>query len=303
VTVFSRIWSSLLATIFGAGSVCVAIVAGAGAAGRIDLRQAVPEQGEVEIRAVAGRLLVRGNSEAELRISGAFGKDLRRPTVTRADGWSRLEAAQPLDRLPGAALDLAVDLVIEAPRGSHVKVEVISADVVIEGFRGRIEVQTLSGDVTLEGQPRSAVITTTTGRVAATLETPLLEIRTVSGIQSVAGRIVDLRASSADARLEIDALIEQEALLSSAAGGVLWRGRLGEQARARAATQTGSIEFYLPKETDAEVVLRTFSGELEDRIGPQMPAVGAVEHAWRRGKTPRRIALETFSGAIRLLNL
>ena len=268
----------------------------------LDHHEALAGRAEVEIRMDRGRLHVHGDSRDGVRTRGRLGAGIAALELSRDGHWLRLEV-QPRPAPPGTAQELDSELELWLPPGSDLVIEAPAVAVQIDGSNGKVEVRTLSGTVNLSGRSSELQVQTISGAIRTDgFECPLATLKSAAGALTLGGSFEELTARSAESPLEVTASISDEGHLESGQGRVRFAGELGPFARLKVVTQGGEARLELARELEALFTLASFSGELENGLGPAFSRPGLRRHlSWQQGKAPRRIEVETFDGKISLL--
>jgi len=257
---------------------------------------------EAEIRFDRGHLKVRGASALEAHAEGRLGKNVTALEIQHQGNWLRFDLKKE-SAAPGEPQELESELVLVLPAGSDLLIEGPAVDIDIEGITGKIDVRTLSGTVAIKGKPAELQVQTITGKVSTLgLECPLAVLRSVAGAIEIDGQFEELTARTADAPILVRAAISDEARLESGQGRVRFEGELGELARLVVLTQGGEASLLLPRDLAGNFAARSFSGELDNGLGPGFVRAGLRrKSSWTTGQALRRIEVETFDGKISLL--
>lgn len=275
---------------------------------QVDDVYAAKARGEIDIDVSAGTVRVIGEPRLDIAVNGRLGTDVVAWDVFQEDRYARFRAVPPSPPGEGSA-DLDVDLVFRVPEGSTVNLRSIEGRLEIENVRGPVAVHTATASTRLRGAPRKVDVTTVAGAVDAMLETPDVEIKSVSGSVSVAGRIENLIAETVDTPLVVDADIVVEGFLRSVTGSVRLNGNLESTARLRVETSSGAVHLNLPADLAGTFQVETSTGDLHrpepaatTETGPDPIALqdvrGRRHAAWAIGSAPRRVDVRTLDGDV-----
>lgn len=255
-----------------------------------------------------GTLRIVGTDDDAIELTGRIGADALLD-VDRDGRWTRLRIVRPPNAEVGGRLDLAGDLVLRVPAASDVSVRAQQVELALEEVTGRLDLETVAGRVAVRGAPREIEAVSVSAPFELDVTTPRLRVRSVDGALQIAGAIEDLGADTVSGELTVTADIAQEARLVGMLGAIRVTGRLAATARLVARTASAPLEIHLPPATTpagaAEVVVRSQRGRFADDAGPSFDATGPRggprTERYLRGETARRLELESFDGAIRIL--
>src|SRR5690606_39195513 len=203
----------------------------------------------LDVRIVAGRLAVLASdgpptldvaefdSASPLLVS--YDEDSRRLSVTFKDlTWDGLTGWLRRDRRRTVAT-LAV------PRRATVNAGVVSASAVVAGFEAVTHVKSVSGEIVLDGVSGEVHATTASGDVESRSMAGDLSFKSISGDLTVADGVPRrLRGNTVSGRITADL-------------------RLRPTGYVTLYTVSGSIMVRLPEHTEADVTLRSTSGQLD----------------------------------------
>lgn len=278
---------------------------------RVEERRSVDADAVIEIANVRGRIDIQGWDRDEVEVTGALGEGVKgliiegdqRHLVVRVDypsnrgggGWFGWWGGEPAGDS---------ELSVKLPRAASLEVESVSADVQVEGVRGRhLQIESVSGAVVMSGDPERLRVGTVSGRMQ--LESSAREVRmeTVSGRMNLRGKAPDsLRAESVsgDIALQLDSI--SGSLDAETVSGDLRIGTAALAGRIQLESMSGSVELSLPRDSSARLHASSFSGSIESdagevdrrRYGPG----ASLEHVLGNGDAD--VSVETFSGRIRI---
>ncbi|RMH22085.1 MAG: hypothetical protein D6696_04150 [Acidobacteria bacterium] len=272
--------------------VAVAVVAllllpAAGLAQReIERTVAASAGGTVEVTNVAGSVAVRGWDRAQVEVSGTVERRVEEVRVESRDGRTVVEVV--LARRGRG--DGEAFLELRVPRGSSLRADLVSAEISVDEVDGRIEIETVSGPQTIAGRPAAVVARTVSGRVDIEAAAPRIEASAVSGDLRVTGGAsaveVSAEAVSGDVELTLGAV--ERLQVETVSGDVEVSCALAPGGRLAASTNSGDLELALPADASARITVTTFSGDVDNELGP--PAERANRY------TPEKILDFTLGG-------
>ncbi len=195
-----------------------------------EITHRIGASGRLHLRVTDADVRLRANDEDEVRLRATF--EIRAGTDEEADrvydgvrlevsaGDGSLEVADisgrgdlgsALRRLVSGRGHIGLSVEGTAPRGSELRIEGVSGDLVIEGMRGEQRYTTVSGDVYGTDLGGSAWVTTVSGDATLRAPEPLaLRVQTVSGDASaVAPMLREARLSTVSGDLDLEAALDR----------------------------------------------------------------------------------------------
>lgn len=297
VTTFRRPWAAAI------GSLAVCLLtwgpSAADAQTEIDRRVTAAADGEVRIENFAGSLVIRGWQKNEVAVSGTLGKDV---DELRLDSRGREVRIEVKFDGRGRRNQLASHLEIQVPMGSDVDVETVSAEVTFDGVDGSLQTETVSGDVTIEGAPEGIEIETVSGQVDVLAATRRVTIESVSGDVQLVGVSGDVEVQTVSGDVEVRGEELSKLDVEMVSGDLDYYGTPGAGDEIEVAGHSGDIVLWLGAATAATFKVQTFSGNIENRLGP--PARKSSRYTSERelkftlGDGAADIDVETFSGTV-----
>lgn len=220
----------------GVAALAALAVAGDPGAAR-DTSFAVAPGSRMEVDNRVGSIRVRGIEGDRVRISAGDRPDralrIRRSgTLVRVSISERWRAEEERDE---------VDLDIEVPRGTSLRLQGVETEIVVEGVTGSVEARSVDDGVRVRGPARSVRARSVDDDVV------------VSGAR---GR-VDLYTVDGDVRVDD---VEGELVAESIDGDLMLRGVRSE--RVQGSTMDGDVLFDGPIQSGGEYALSTHDGDL-----------------------------------------
>ncbi|MGH8028991.1 MAG: DUF4097 family beta strand repeat-containing protein [Arenimonas sp.] len=279
------------------------------AATPINQTRPLAADGRVNISNVSGRIQVRTWDKAEVRITGSLGKGVEKLIIEGDSRSLDIEVKYPQGRGGWGWGDSRriepTTLEVMLPRRAEVEIEAVSADVDVDGLRGRrLEVQNVSGDVHVTGSALGeASIQNVSGDLELWLDTDQLTIETVSGDANAHGAITGkVSMDSVSGQLRLSARKLNSLKVGTVSGDADLRLGLVAGGRVDAESLSGNIDLAVPAGTGAQVDLESFSGSIRSAVGhvhDEEHGPGSSLEA-RMGDGNGRIRLESFSGDLRV---
>ena len=240
--------------------------------------------GLTSTRSVAQGRVERGlaaSADATIRIYNLSGS-------TSISGWDRDSVAVVAELEPGAgrfymagheAIKLGVEpptagttagsarLEIRVPRGSVVWVKAADASIEVDGVEGGLDLYSVSGSVRVRGAPATVRAESMEGAIWIEARTPWLRAKTASGSIDLAGEVSDLAATSVSGTIRVVAARQARARIESVTGEVIVSGRPTRGGAWEIETHSGAVTLALAPDTDAEIDVHTFGGEVRSTLG------------------------------------
>ncbi len=282
-------------------ALAVAIVAApAWAQGTIEQRRAAPADGVVEIENVSGSVRVRGWDRGEVEVTGELGRGADRLDL---EGTERITVVRVV--LPERCRRCAgSDIVVRVPRGSRVDIGVVSADVDVRDVDGAVAITSVNGEITVAGRPAEVKAKSVSGSIEVTAVAAPVRATAISGDVTLRGVTGAVEASSVSGEVLVAGGRIASGDLGTTSGSVRFQGDLLAGARLAAASVSGDVELVLPADVDARFDVGTFSGEIDNQLGPPARRTSRYtsekELTFTLGSGRAHIEVKSFSGSIRL---
>ncbi len=220
----------------------------------------------VDIELVAGSVRVTGWDRKEVEVIADLKGRSQRLAVDGEGDRISIEIEIP----DGTHEDIDfADLEVKVPRGAGLEVETVSAPVDVSGVAGALDLSSIAGGITVRGGAGS------------------LEVATVSGDIAIegGGTLKDGSFESVSGRIEV-------------------RANLDPRGSFRIETVSGDQVIRVPAGVDARFEASTFSGDIENQLGPGPDRTGSImpskQLKFSAGKGGARVDLRSFSGTIRI---
>jgi hypothetical protein len=207
---------------------------------------------------------------------------------TTISGWDRDSVAIVADLEPGAGrfymgghevIKLGVEppsgssapgaarIELRVPRGSVVWVKAADASIEVDGVRGGLDLYSVSGNIGVRGAPATLRAESMEGEIHTDVRTPWARVKTASGRINLAGEISDLAATTVSGVVHVLASRQARARIESVTGGVIVTGRPTRGGAWEIETHSGPVTLELAPDTDAEIAVHTFGGEVQTGLG------------------------------------
>ena len=267
----------------------------------IDRQLEAASQGRVRIESFAGSLVIHGWPGHTVRVTGTLGRNVEGLRFERQGEHIDIVVELEDGRPRGA---VASHLEIQVPLGSEVQVETVSAEVTSDGLNGTLQVESVSGDVTVEGAPHGVEIETVSGRVEVLAPTQRLRVESVSGDVRLVGVMGEVRVATVSGEVNIRSEQVRDLEVEVVSGDLEFSGAPSKGSRLKISSHSGEVILLLPSSTSARFDVETFSGDIDNRLGPAARRssryTSAKELAFTLGSGEARIDIESFSGDISL---
>lgn len=258
-------------------------------------------RGRVDISNVKGRIQVRTWDRPEVKITGTLGTGVEKLEIDGGGEHLNVSVRYPNGNGWGENRSEPTDLQLIVPLRADLDIEAVSADVDVEGVAaGSLSIESVSGQVVAIGAPRSADISSVSGDVRLTLNSPEVDAQTVSGSLTLNGRLsgeVTVESVSGNVNVSVRDERLRELKANTVSGNLRASTGVAPKAEFHMETVSGNVLLIVPSNLSAEVRGETFSGDLrapgvkiERKVGP------GASFQTRYGSGDGDISLETFSG-------
>ena len=254
-------------------------------------------EGRVRVNNLAGLIEVTVWDKHELRLTGELGEGVEKLEISGSAAELDIEV-----KLPKRSRSEVEDSVLRlrVPAGARLELEGVSSDIVVQGLRGRLSASSVSGDVTLNVDSAEVEAQTVSGELSLNApKAKKAELSSVSGDVQVAGVRERLQVETVSGDVRVARATLNALDLKSVSGDFNAALGLGAAPQVNVETMSGYIVLELAATPDAELGMRTFSGELQSEFGPAIPE-DKRRYETRLGSGKGRIELNSFSGDITL---
>jgi hypothetical protein len=203
---------------------------------------------------------------------------------------------------PTGARPRAVHLELRVPRRSVLWVKAADASIAVDGVQGGLDLYSVTGDVQVRGAPSTVRAESMEGLVSIDARTPWARVKTASGRVELAGDIADLAVTTVGGEVRVAASRQARARIESVTGAVVVTGRPTRGGAWEIETHSGSVMLSLAPDTDAEIAVHTFGGEVRNELGRgatrREDDLAGSEFAILAGSGGTSITVRTFKGPV-----
>ncbi len=265
---------------------------------RVDQRRAAARDGRVEIENPAGSITVIGWDKAEVAVTGTLGHGAESLSLGGSGRTTRIEVETTLN--PFAPSDLE----IHVPNGSRLEIESFGAEIKVSEVKGGVHANTVKGNISVTGAAGEVELQTVGGNLDISGSLSRVRAESVNGRVSIRGGSGDIEASTVNGDLWLEGGTCESCRLETVNGNLRFEGSLGPRANLALQSVSGTVELRLPADVSAEFVVTTWSGEVENELGPAPRKSGrytpSKELRFTSGAGGARVVVETMSGSVRL---
>lgn len=268
-----------------------------------ETRPAAPD-GVVSISNVSGSVHVTGWSRKEVQVKGRLGDRVERLVFEGSAERTRIEVEIPEQTNHKQSGSIESDLEVSVPAGSDVRVDGVNLEIAVASVSGELDLQSVNGSVIVNGKPDELEISTVNGRITLNASPRKAHLDAVNGSIEVTGGGGELEASCVNGRIEVREGRFEEATCSTVSGDLVWTAGLQERGSLGLESHSGSILVELPRSIDADFDVTTFSGRIENGLGPEAkrsdPYAPGYELHFSLGSGASSIDISSFSGEVTL---
>ena len=255
--------------------------------------------GEVSIENIAGSVVVTGWDHEMVEVRGTLGRGVQELLTEGGRGKVEIEVELVRNSRYGDA-----QLAVRVPRGSTLVVQTVSADITVAGVEGELDLSAVSGNVEVEGAREALSAETVSGKIKVKSAAGRVEVESVSGQVVVGGASGRVAASSVSGHVKVQGDAMSQVSVESVSGQVELSGSLAARGEIEMSSHSGNITLRLPMSTSARFSVETYSGNIDNELGPPAQRVGRFgpqkELEFTMGGGSGRVEIETFSGNVDL---
>jgi DUF4097 and DUF4098 domain-containing protein YvlB len=253
----------------------------------------------VDIENMSGSVKLVGWDRNEVSVRGTLGRRAEGLDFTGTNNRIHIEV-----ETRGNPHGIRSDLEISVPAGSRVKVEGFDANITIFGVTGSVAAETVNGSISQSGASKEVELQSVNGSVEVTKAGGRLRAESVNGAVTLREVSGEVEASTVNGELTVTGSTFERAHLEAVSGSITFEGDLGKHAILEAETVSGGVALVLPASVSADFDISTFSGDIENELGPTAPRKGRYspekELSFSTGSGGAKVSVQTLSGSIRL---
>ena len=284
------------------------LLASAASAGTpIDQTRAVNADARIDVSNVKGAVTVSGWDKPEVAISGTLGEGAKGLAVEGDASHLTIKVQAP-DKQGwfswGADTRMAdTQLDLKVPKAAAMKIEVVSADVTLDGVAGRtLDVSSVSGKLRLDSGAQEIGIGSVSGNIELVGSAERAHLETVSGNIRTRGLAGQVKFDTVSGDIDADNGTYREINAGTVSGDVNLRGTPAAGARVDVATMSGDVRLYLPADVATRLRASSFSGRIRSDFGevkrPEHGPGSSLDAS--TGSGDGQVKIETFSGDIEI---
>jgi DUF4097 and DUF4098 domain-containing protein YvlB len=270
-----------------------------GAETTVDQRRPASPDGLVDIENMAGSIRVTGWDKPEIAITGKLGRHASGLEFSGGPNRTRIEV-----EAEGNPHGVHSDLDIKVPAGSRLRIDGFEATITITGVTGTVKAETVNGAISLTGGAKDVDLQAVNGAVEVTKATGRIKAESVNGPVTVRDSSGELEASTVNGPLVVTGGSWERVSIETVSGSLRFEGGLSRHSALDAETVSGSAEFMLASDLGADFQLSTFSGDIDNELGPAPTRhskwTTEKELSFSLGGGGAKISVQTLSGSIRL---
>ena len=259
--------------------------------------------GEVEIEVLSGKVTVEAWNQDMVEVTGTLGDGVEGIEVEGDEDGVRIEVEY--DEHYHGKQDVATDLTIRMPAGASLSIETVSAAVSASGIDGEVDIETVSGNIEVASKPSGLDVETVSGNIMISSTPTESDVSSVSGKIEIEAAGGSLDVENVSGKILVNGGFLDDADFSTVSGNISIHAALRGDGHLDAETMSGVITLVIDPSLVASFDLSTFSGSIENQIGPEPRRTSKYtpgkELYFNTGSGGPSISLESFSGSIKLV--
>ena len=265
----------------------------------VDERRPAAANGLVEIENPSGSVRVTGWNRPEVAVTGSLGPGAVGLTVTGEHNRTRIEV-----ETEGNPHDVSSSLEVRVPEGSRLEVESFQGAIAVSDVKGSVHAENVSGNVTVSGGAREVHAETVNGSVEVSGPSRRVHAESVNGSVTVRGASGEIDATTVNGQVVVAGGPFTRGHLETVNGAIRLEGDLSPHAVLDLESVSGAVELSLPAGVAAAFSVSTFSGNIENELGPPAERTGhptpEKELSFTTGAGGATVTIHTLSGSIAL---
>jgi DUF4097 and DUF4098 domain-containing protein YvlB len=174
----------------------------------------------------------------------------------------------------------------------------------VSDVKGTVRAENVNGDITVSGPSHEVDVQTVNGSLEVSAPARRVHAESVNGSVTVRGASGEVEASTVNGGLLVSGGTFSHGHLETVNGKVRFEGDLAKSAVLDAESVSGAIELSLPGTVAADFTLSTFSGTIDNDLGPALAHGSGPENpsekelSFSTGAGGATVNIHTLSGAI-----
>ncbi len=289
-------------------ALALALAAGVAHARAFEKQLAAKPRGAVDIRNVAGSIVIRGWDQPSVSVTADLTGATQRVLVTGRDGRTRVCVTNNASSCSSRGVSTragAARLEVRVPRNSEIHAAGVSAGIRSRGIAGAQRLHTVSGDIDAELGSGNDDINSVSGSITlrGTGEDGTLRVANVSGDVSVTHIAGEFEARTVNGRLSAEISSARSVRLHTVSGDIELEAHLARGGAVDTDTVSGGQRIRIVAPAGYSYDIGSFSGSIENCFGQQ------VERRWyspgsfldgTRGNGEGHVGIKSLSGRISL---
>jgi hypothetical protein len=265
------------------------------AAGKHEVRRSIEAApaGLVEIELFDGSVTVAGWDKPAVEVTAILDHAGDEIDFERSGSSLSVEVES---RHPGIS---RARLSINVPRGSSLRIEVMSAAVEVREVDGDIDIEAVNGDIRIAGKPAKVRANTVTGQLSVvTSRSESLDLETVSGSLAAEGetRFADTSTVAGSQRLRLRGI--SRGRFETMSGGLDAQIEPAPAGRFDLESFSGQVQLVVPANVSGRFELETNSGRLRSSLAKTAERQRHGELEFQAGGGDAYFRLQSHSGDI-----
>jgi len=266
---------------------------------KVEERRPAAAAGLVEIDNPAGSLRVIGWNQNEVTVTGTLGPGAEGLSLTGEKNRIRVEV-----ETRGNPHGVTSNLEVHVPEGSRLEIESFGGSIAVSDVKGTVRAENVNGDITVSGPSHEVDVQTVNGSLEVSAPARRVHAESVNGSVTVRGASGEVEASTVNGGLLVSGGTFSHGHLETVNGKVRFEGDLAKSAVLDAESVSGAIELSLPGTVAADFTLSTFSGTIENDLGPALDRESGHDNpsekelSFTTGAGGASVTIHTLSGAI-----
>jgi DUF4097 and DUF4098 domain-containing protein YvlB len=279
------------------GALVLGLALPAAAERRVDERRPAAKDAQVSIENLSGSIKIVGWSKEEVAVSGTLGVGAEDLSFTGDP--HRLQIEVEAERNPHGVNS---DLEIHVPTGSRLEVESFNAPITATEISGSLRAESVNGSITVTGAPENVDAQAVSGSVTISGVTRRTHGESVNGSVTLKDVKGEVEGTTVNGTLTVSGSTFARCHMETVSGPARFDGALDARAVLDIESVSGAIELVLPATQAADFTVSTFSGSIDNALGPPAQKKSKYtpekEVEFSTGSGGARVSLRTLSGSI-----